>query len=70
MKAIMTESPNGFKVSITHYTSMGEAFEVEAQDTHGNSWSMWFDSPADFIFVAEVLNDYIEDHQLRPNKKE
>lgn len=65
MNKFVTESPNGLTVSIAHFTSMGEAYEIETQDARGNGWSMWFDTPADILFLADVLNDYITERRLR-----
>ena len=69
MNKITTESPNGLTVSISHYNAMGETYEIETQDPRGNGWSMWFDSPADLLFLSDVLNDYIEERNLREKKQ-
>lgn len=65
MNKITTESPNGLTVSIAHYNSLTEAYELETQDPRGHGWSMWFDSRDDLIFLSDVLNDYIEERNLR-----
>lgn len=65
MNKIVTESPNGLKVAITSYSSGHGAIEIETIDERNISWSMWFDHVEDMIFLANVLNDYIAEHNLR-----
>ncbi len=65
MNKIVTESPNGLKVAITSYSSGHGAIEIETIDERNISWAMWFDHPEDITFLADVLNDYIAEHNLR-----
>lgn len=65
MNKIVTESPNGLRIAITSYRSGHGAIEIETIDERNTSWSMWFDNVADIIFLADTLNDYIEEHNLR-----
>lgn len=65
MNKIVTESPDGLKVAITQYNSGLNPIEIEAEDLRGNHWSLWLDNIADVVFLADVLNDYINDRGLR-----
>lgn len=63
MNKIITESPNGLKVAITAYRD-GEG-EIETTNKVGMKWYLWFDHPEDLTFLADVLNDYIAELNLR-----
>ena len=65
MNKIVAESPNGLKIAITQYRSGHGAIEIETVDERNTSWSMWFDNMTDIVFLAETLNDYIDEHNLR-----
>lgn len=68
MVKVVTESPSGLKVAITRYQSGDNAIEIETRDKKNFSWSMWFDNIEDLTFLADVLIDYIELHNLRKEK--
>lgn len=63
MNKIVTESPNGLKVAITTYRY--EDTEIETTNANGMKWHLWFDHIEDITFLAQVLNDYIAEHNLR-----
>lgn len=63
MNKIVTESPNGLKVAITTYRD-GEG-EIETTSNLGMKWHLWLDHIEDITFLADVLNDYIAEHNLR-----
>lgn len=66
MSKIITEAPDGFKVAITTYRD-GEC-EVETTTPHGISLYLWFDRPHQLLFLADVLNDYITEYELKKEK--
>ena len=63
MNRIVTESPNGLKVAITAYRD-GEG-EIETTNNLGMKWHLWFDHIEDITFLADVINDYISENNLR-----
>lgn len=63
MNKIVTESPRGLKVAITAYRD-GEG-EIETTYNLGMKWHLWLDHIEDIVFIADVLNDYIAEHNLR-----
>ncbi len=63
MNKIITESPRGLKVTITAYRD-GEG-EIETTNNIGMKWHLWFDHIEDIVFIADVLNDYIAELNLR-----
>lgn len=65
MNKIVTESPNGLKVAIIHYNSGLDAIEIGTEDLRSNCWHLWLDNIDDLVFLADVLNDYIDDRGLR-----
>lgn len=68
MNKVVTESPNGLKVSITAYRD-GDV-EIGTTSNIGNKWHLWLDRIEDLTFLADVLNDYIADHNLRKDDKQ
>lgn len=63
MNKIVTESPRGLKVAITAYRD-GEG-EIEMTTNLGLKWHLWLDHIEDITFIADVINDFIEEHNLR-----
>lgn len=65
MNKIVTESPSGLKVAIIHYNSGRGAIEIDTEDKMGINWSLWFDNIDDLVFLADTLNEYISERNLR-----
>lgn len=63
MNKIVTESPRGLKVAITAYRD-GEG-EIEMTTNLGLKWYLWFNHIEELTFLADVLNDYIAENNLR-----
>lgn len=63
MNKTVTELPGGMKVAITMYRD-GET-EVETINSTGMNWHLWFDKAEQIPYFADVLNDFIDEHNLR-----